>query len=47
MAGGQTTINNQLKALAAMATETKTMIATTMMTKTMATALAAVVVQRC
>ena len=37
---GGSTINNQLKALAATATETVTMIATTMMIKTKATVAA-------
>jgi hypothetical protein len=40
MAGKQTTLNNQLKAVAATATETMTMTATTMTKSTKATAAA-------
>jgi hypothetical protein len=46
MVGGQTTINNQLKAMAATATEMMTMKATTMTTKTKATALTSVAAAR-
>ena len=42
MAGEQTTINNQPKAVASMATDTETMTATTMTMETKATAVAAV-----